>query len=162
MLAKHRVGRRFPDVVPDAASNESERRSQAEALVLLAKAMQLFRLSLREVRRAVQVNFDLLTSAAVKSAIENLRMHFNDCLKGLDVLRDLGAIQHAKQLSDLLTAEEMIFEYSLTLCRQAIDDEVDTSYGEQANLTRLRHMLFSRSSISSLSMIVLSYCSNSF
>ena len=59
----------------------------------------------------------------VKLLIDQLRRLFSTCIRASERLRDAGVARASTELRHLQTAEQLLYEQGLSLCRVAAEDE---------------------------------------
>jgi hypothetical protein len=106
-------------------SREPVTREQCEALLLYNRALSVLRSGLRKLRHAVQDKEELLQATEVRVCIEELGVLYRRCLAAMEQLRDDGVSNAAKTMPKLQTAEHMLCDYALSLCREGATDETE-------------------------------------
>jgi hypothetical protein len=91
--------------------------------MLYAKTLQLFRAGVRSMRHAVQEHPQWMQNPDVKHLIDQLRRQFSKCIRASERLRDAGVARASGQFRHLQTAEQLLYEQGLSLCRVAAEDE---------------------------------------
>lgn len=97
-----------------------------EALKLYNKALMLLRAGMTDLRARINANGSLVHASSAKTAVQQLRKRFNDCLAAVEKLR--GELPDGMELSSYQGAvvvgpEELLYTYALDLCREAVDWE---------------------------------------
>eukprot|EP00730_Choanoeca_flexa_P017987 TRINITY_DN8719_c0_g1_i2.p1 TRINITY_DN8719_c0_g1~~TRINITY_DN8719_c0_g1_i2.p1 ORF type:complete len:613 (+),score=101.00 TRINITY_DN8719_c0_g1_i2:960-2798(+) len=98
-------------------------RDHCHALVLYAKALHIFRAGLRTMRHAVQDHPQWMRDTEVKASINTLKQQFGKCISASNRLREAGVAQAFQRFTQLQTAEQLLYEHALSLCRVAAEDE---------------------------------------
>lgn len=114
-------------------SREPVTREQCEALLLYNRALSVLRSGLRKLRHAVQDKEELLQATEVRVCIEELGVLYRRCLAAMEQLRDDGVSSAAKTMPKLQTAEHMLCDYALSLCREGATDETEGKLNSSHN-----------------------------
>lgn len=115
-----------------------------EALLLLAKSMTIFRSGLRSLRRLVQDDPLILQDPEVKIKVEELRSKFNECVSNMEKLKisEKVLLSNSQDTTNIQSAEQIIYEYAVLLCREAAQDENEELFLQAKTLyTRAIHLL---------------------
>ncbi|EDQ86072.1 uncharacterized protein MONBRDRAFT_34023 [Monosiga brevicollis MX1] len=107
--------------------------SHCEAFLLLRKAMNIFRTGMRSLRFAVQDHPEWLRDARVKTQMEILVDSFRFCLRETERLQALNVGALLAQLPSVPSAEQLLYEYAIHLCREAVEADKRGRYRSSSN-----------------------------